>query len=97
MAIPAPTTTQDLSCPSDRTQSLLTDAMDLLTCIESTLCTADTDTQIAVACLVEDYLGTDDGDHFPTVLTTITELRDRIYAHLDRPDELTPSPSSYGG
>ena len=86
MTIFIPTTTKDQLCfPSDK-QDLLTEAMDLLTCIESSLRVADIETQIAVARLSELYLCADDGDHFLTVLDKITQLRDRIYAHIDQPD-----------
>lgn len=86
MTIFIPTTTKDQLCfPSDK-QDLLTEAMDLLTCIESSLRVADIETQIAVARLSELYLGADDGDHFLTVLDKITQLRDQIYAHIDQPD-----------
>lgn len=84
MTISIPTTAKDQLCfPSDE-QVLLTEAMDLLTCIESSLQVADVDTQMAVARLAELYLGADDGDHFPTVLNKITQLRDRIYIQVDQ-------------
>ncbi|MGP6174277.1 hypothetical protein [Corynebacterium sp. A21] len=86
MMTPIQTITEDQPDSSSNAEGLLTEAMDLLTCIESTLRIADTDTQIAVARLSELYLGADDGDHFPKVLDTITQLRDRIYAHIDQPD-----------
>ena len=55
MTISIPTATKDQLCfPSDE-QVLLTEAMDLLTCIESSLRVADVDTQMAVARLAELY------------------------------------------
>ncbi len=86
MTISIPTTTKDQLCLPQDEQALLTEAIDLLTCIESSLRVADVDTQIVVARLAELYLGADTGDHFPTVLNKITQLRDRIYIQVDQPD-----------
>lgn len=86
MTISIPTTTEDQLCLPCDEQVLLTEAMDLLTCIESSLRVADIDTQIAVARLAELYLGADTGDHFLTVMDKITQLRDRIYIQVDQAD-----------
>lgn len=64
--------------------ALLSQAMDFLSQLEVMLHTASVDERIAIEAATETIYGPNQGAHYVRLTDQVTELRDRIYDHLDQ-------------
>ena len=62
---------------------LLTELNDLLGNLETMLHTASIGQQVAIESAAESVYGPNEGNHFTTLTQTITDLRERLYDHLE--------------